>query len=75
MLDINFIRQNKEIMKMAAQKKHVDFDVDKLIAIDDARRELLETIRSKQKDLQDTSKEKERLKEAMEKWQILMISV
>lgn len=60
---------------MAAQKKHVDLDVDKLIAIDDARRELLETIRSKQKDLQDTSKEKERLKETMEKWQILMIEV
>lgn len=41
MLDINFIRENQELIKTAAAKKHLEFDVAKLIAIDGKRRELL----------------------------------
>src|SRR3989344_2098361 len=46
MLDIKFIRQNPELIKQAVQKKHVDFDVNRLIAVDARRRELLESSES-----------------------------
>jgi seryl-tRNA synthetase len=41
MLDIKFIRENKDIVAQAAKKKHIDFNVDELIALDDARRTLM----------------------------------
>jgi seryl-tRNA synthetase len=41
MLDIKFIRENKDIVAAAARKKHVDFNVDELITLDDARRTLM----------------------------------
>lgn len=54
MLDIKFIRENKDIIKEAARKKHVKFDVDELLKKDESRRELLqavEELRSKQNDV------------------------
>ena len=41
MLDIRFIRENKELIDDAAKKKHVAFDVAELIAADDRRRALM----------------------------------
>ena len=41
MLDIKFIRENKDLIALAAKKKHLDFDVEKLIVADDARRTIL----------------------------------
>ncbi len=41
MLDIKFIRENKELVQDGARKKHIDFDVDKLVEVDDKRRALL----------------------------------
>ena len=41
MLDIKFIREQKELIALAAKKKHLDFDVDKLLAVDDKRRAVL----------------------------------
>lgn len=41
MLDIKFIRENKDLIAMGAEKKHIDFDVEALIKIDDKRRELI----------------------------------
>ena len=37
MLDIKFIRENKEIVQAGAKKKKVEIDIDKLIALDDQR--------------------------------------
>ncbi len=37
MLDIKFIRENKEIVQEGAKKKHIDFDVERLLQVDDAR--------------------------------------
>jgi seryl-tRNA synthetase len=37
MLDIKFIRENKDLVAMGAKKKHIDFDVAKLIDLDDKR--------------------------------------
>jgi seryl-tRNA synthetase len=41
MLDIKFIRENKDLVKEGARKKHIDFDVEELLAVDDMRREVL----------------------------------
>src|SRR3989344_4844949 len=40
MLDIKFIRENKEIIKEGARKKQIIVDIDALIKLDDTRREL-----------------------------------
>ena len=51
MLDIKFIRDNREIVKQAAIKKNISFDVDALIRIDNNRLALLreiEDLRSQQ---------------------------
>jgi seryl-tRNA synthetase len=45
MLDIKFIRENKDLIKEGARKKHIDFNVDELIALDDVRRELLTSLK------------------------------
>lgn len=47
MLDIKFIRENKDIVKDGARKKHIDFDVEKLIEVDTARRELITALEAK----------------------------
>lgn len=41
MLDIKFIRENKDIVAAAAKKKRVAIDIEELIALDDKRRTLL----------------------------------
>lgn len=47
MLDIKFIRENKDIIKMGARKKHLNFDVEKLLEFDDKRRALLVIVEEK----------------------------
>ena len=50
-LDIKFIRENLDIVKLAAKKKKIDVDLDRLMAVDDSRREIttrLEEKRAKQ---------------------------
>ncbi|MFA5841105.1 MAG: serine--tRNA ligase [Candidatus Paceibacterota bacterium] len=37
MLDIKFIRENKDIVQAGAKKKHVDIDIEHLLSLDDAR--------------------------------------
>ena len=44
MLDIKFIRENKEIVQEGAKKKCVDIDIDKLITLDDERLKELKEI-------------------------------
>ncbi len=41
MLDIKFIRENKDIVAAAAKKKHVAIDIQELIMLDDKRRALM----------------------------------
>lgn len=51
MLDIKFIRENAELIQEAAKKKHVNFDVQILVAVDDKRKALSQALdekRSKQ---------------------------
>lgn len=51
MLDIKFIRDNKDLIQLAAQKKKIKFEVSELIDIDDRRLSALKTyeeLRAKQ---------------------------
>jgi seryl-tRNA synthetase len=41
MLDIKFIRENRELVALAAKKKRIAFNVDELIAADDKRKTLM----------------------------------
>lgn len=54
MLDIKFIRENADLVKEAAIKKNIPFDVKDLLSMDDARRALLlevEAMRNKQNEI------------------------
>lgn len=41
MLDIKFIKENKDIIKEGAKKKHIEVDIDSLVSLDDKRLALL----------------------------------
>ena len=47
MLDIRFIRENIDLVRDAARKKHLTVDFDALIALDDRRRKLLGAVEEK----------------------------
>lgn len=47
MLDIKFIRENLEIVKLAAKKKKTTIDLDRLITVDDTRRELMQAVEAR----------------------------
>ena len=44
MLDIKFIRENKDIIKEGAKKKHIEVEIDKLLEIDEKRLEILSRV-------------------------------
>ncbi len=44
MLDINFIRENKDVVVAGALKKHVQVDIEALLTLDDSRRALTKEI-------------------------------
>lgn len=47
MLDIKFIRENIDLLKEGAKKKHISIDLDELLRVDDKRRELQQEIELK----------------------------
>jgi seryl-tRNA synthetase len=54
MLDIKFIRENKDIVQAGANKKHIKFDVQELLDVDDKRKAVLqqvEELRAKQNEV------------------------
>ncbi len=56
MLDIKFIRENPDLIRGAAKKKHIDFDVDLLLKCEERRAPLLaevEEMRAKQNGYSD----------------------
>lgn len=55
MLDIKFIRENKDIVADGAKKKRIDFDVEKLISVDDQRKALLGSIEKKRAEQNEVS--------------------
>jgi seryl-tRNA synthetase len=56
MLDINFIRENRELVKEAAAKKNVTVDIDRLLKLDNDRRDLIASVekeRARQNEVSD----------------------
>ena len=47
MLDIKFIRENADIVKMAATKKKIKIDIDRLVKVDDSRREIMQRLEAR----------------------------
>ena len=44
MLDIKFIRENKDLIALAATKKRIKFEVEELISVDDKRLSILKEV-------------------------------
>lgn len=57
MLDIKFIRENLDIVKMAAAKKHITIDLDRLVAVDDERKTLMRLLEDKKAEQNRVSKD------------------
>src|SRR3989338_4638678 len=75
MLDIKFIRNNSEVVRKAIQKKNVDLDLDKLLALDARRRELIESSETLKAEQNRKSKgpgfDVEELKSLKEKFKVM----
>jgi seryl-tRNA synthetase len=50
MLDIKFIRENADLIAAAGVKKHIPFDVKKLLEVDDKRKEALQALETMRAD-------------------------
>jgi len=57
MLDIKFIKENKDIVQAGAVKKHITVNIDELLAVDAKRREIMAQVESK-KTAQNQASEK-----------------
>jgi seryl-tRNA synthetase len=55
MLDIKFIRENKDLIIEAARKKKIKFDPNELIKADDIRKEILSSIEKKRAEQNEVS--------------------
>ncbi len=63
MLDIHFIRENIELIKAGAAKKHIEVDIDKLIAVDDERKQIRQELDAKKAEQNRRSNEIQILKD------------
>jgi len=60
MLDINYIKENPELIKEVCKNKGLDLDIDKLIQLDEHKRQLLvkiETLRAKRNEIANRMKD------------------
>lgn len=60
MLDIKFIRENADLVKMGAAKKHIEVDIDRLLAVDEERKTLRQDIDAKKTEQNRRSNEIQR---------------
>ncbi|HRH55438.1 MAG TPA: serine--tRNA ligase [Candidatus Paceibacterota bacterium] len=73
MLDIHFIRENADLVKAGAEKKHLTVDIDRLLAVDDERKMLRQQLDDRKAEQNRASQtialakgeEKQKLLEAM----------
>ncbi|HEC94086.1 MAG TPA: serine--tRNA ligase [Candidatus Kaiserbacteria bacterium] len=56
MLDIKFIRENTDLVKAGAKKKNIKVDIDRLLAVDDVRKDLRQTLDKKRAEQNRMSK-------------------
>jgi len=78
MLDINFIKENKEAVKDAAKKKNITIDIDLLLRIDKERRELQkqsDELRAERNELAKSSGQSRPSAEQIERGKILKTKI
>jgi seryl-tRNA synthetase len=71
MLDIKFIRENADLVKMGAEKKHIKFDPQELIKIDDKRKELLAETEKMRAEQNEVSLRMPQLQDQVQKQELL----
>ncbi|OGI68517.1 serine--tRNA ligase [Candidatus Nomurabacteria bacterium RIFCSPHIGHO2_01_FULL_42_15] len=71
MLDIKFIRENKEVVQEGAKKKRVEVDIDALIVIDDERLEQLKEIENLRAEVNKVSNDISRNQDSALKIQLI----
>jgi seryl-tRNA synthetase len=70
MLDIKFIRENKDKVQEASKNKNIDLNLDKLLELDDKRKDFLqksEDLRAQRNELAQASQEGKPAEESIEK--------
>ena len=63
MLDIHFIRENVELIKAGAAKKHIEIDLSRLIAVDNERKQIRQELDAKRAEQNRRSNEIQVLKD------------
>ena len=71
MLDIKFIRENKEIVQEGARKKQVEIDIEQLILIDDERLVVLKEVEDLRSEVNKVSNSISRDQDGAEKMQLI----
>ncbi len=71
MLDIKFIRENKEIVQEGAKKKFVDVDIIKLIELDDERLKQLKEVEDLRSEVNKVSNNISRNQDSVQKMQLI----
>lgn len=71
MLDIKFIRDNLDLVKEGARKKHITIDIDALVTLDDRRKELLSSVEQKKAEQNRVSAEVANSSDAAEKERLI----
>ena len=71
MLDIKFIRENLDLVKQGAFKKHIKVDLDALIAADDARRAALTSLEAKKAEQNTASAKISMMQDAAERAELI----
>lgn len=71
MLDIKFIRENKDIVQAGAKKKLVEIDIDALIALDDERLTVLKEVEDLRSEVNKVSNQISRDQHGAEKMQLI----
>ena len=72
MLDIKFIKENKDIVKTAAEKKHIKIDIDRLIEIDNKRRKMVTEFEKKKAEQNAASEQIARITDESERKHLII---
>jgi len=71
MLDIKFIRENKDVVQEGARKKGVEIDIEKLITLDDERIKQLQEVEELRGEINKVSNEISRDQNSAQKMQLI----
>ena len=71
MLDIKFIRENKDIVQAGAKKKLIDIDIEKLLALDDTRLKVLKEVEDLRSEVNRVSNDISRDQDSASKIQLI----